>query len=151
MLPSPARRALDRYLESLELERGLSRHTVAGYGADLRRLEQALRGTDHDLLTAGRPELALHALDAAWELCPTEEPRRAAFTCALEVHCDLGNYEIAETIEREQYERSVDDRFARAALRLYSALSRITDLDIHYARRAHYIALLNGRELSAAD
>lgn len=111
----------------------------------------ALVGLASDLRRAGRPELALHALDAAWELCPTEEPRRAAFTCALEVHCDLGNYEIAETIEREQYERTVDDRFALAALRLYSTLSRITDLDIHYARRAHYIALLNGRELSAAD
>ena len=59
----------------------------------------ALVGLASDLRRAGRPELALHALDAAWELCPTEEPRRAAFTCALEVHCDLGNYEIAETIE----------------------------------------------------
>lgn len=111
---------------------------------------RALVGLASDLRRAGRPELALHALDAAWELCPTEDPRRAAFTCAIEVHCDIGSYELAETIEREQAERSVDERFARAALRLYSALSRITDLDIHYARRAHYLAFLNGRELSAA-
>jgi hypothetical protein len=103
-----------------------------------------------DLRRAGRPDVALRALDAAWELCPTDEPRRAAFACAIEAHCDLGNYEVAETIEREQAERSVDDCFAHAALRLYSTLSRLTDLDIHYARRAHYIALLNGRELSAA-
>ena len=103
-----------------------------------------------DLRRAGRPDVALHALDAAWELCPTDGPRRAAFTCAIETHCDLGQYEIAETIEREQSVRSVDEAFARAALRLYSAVSRITALDIHYARRAHYVALLNGNELPAA-
>jgi hypothetical protein len=111
---------------------------------------RVLVGIASELRRAGRPDVALRALDAAWELCPTDEPRRAAFTCAIEAHCDLGQFEVAETIEREQAERSVDERFARAALRLYSALSRITDLDIHYARRAHYVALLNGRELSAA-
>jgi integrase/recombinase XerD len=51
---------LDRYLESLGLERGLSRHTVAGYACDLGRLESDLRRARSDLLLATRAELGAH-------------------------------------------------------------------------------------------
>lgn len=104
-----------------------------------------------DLRAAGRPKTALRALDAAWELRPSEEPRRAIFTVAVEAHCDLGQLADAEVVEREQAARSVDEPFARAALRLYSALSRMTGLDIHLARRAHYLSLLSGRPLPAVS
>jgi hypothetical protein len=100
-----------------------------------------------DLRARGRADVALRALDAAWELRPSEEPRRAIFTCAISAHCDLGQHVVAEVIEREQAARSIDDEFALAALRLYSALSRMTGLRIHYARRADYICLLHGRSL----
>ena len=93
----------------------------------------------------------MKALDAACELQPSDEVRRAAYACAIEAHCDLGQYIVAEVIEREQATRSVDDAFARAALRLYSALSRWTGFDSHLARRAHYISLLKGELARAAD
>jgi hypothetical protein len=100
-----------------------------------------------DLRALGRADVALRALDAAWELRPSEEPRRAIFTCAISAHCDLDQHIVAEVIEREQAARSMDDEFALAALRLYSALSRMTGSRIHYARRADYICLLAGRSL----
>lgn len=104
----------------------------------------------HDLRELGRPEVALRALDAAWELRPSEEPRRAIFTAAIHAHCDLGHHADAEVVEREQAGRSIDEHFALAALRLYSALSRMTGLDVHFARRAHYLSYLGGRLLPAA-
>jgi integrase/recombinase XerD len=58
---SPARRALDRYLEGLAVEQGLSPHTVAAYGRDLGRLARDLaERCGRDFLTAGREDLALH-------------------------------------------------------------------------------------------
>jgi hypothetical protein len=98
-----------------------------------------------DLRRYGRAAVALRALDAACELQPSDEVRRAAYTCAIEAHCDLGQYIVAEVIEREQATRSVDDAFARAALRLYSASSRWTGFDSQFARRAHYLSLIAGR------
>ncbi|HXG75509.1 MAG TPA: hypothetical protein VNJ53_02975 [Gaiellaceae bacterium] len=103
-----------------------------------------------DLRAAGRAETALRVLDAAWELRPSEDARRAVFTAAIQAHCDLDRHAVAEAVEREQAPRSVDAAFARAALRLYSALSRMTGLDTHHARRAHYLAYLAGAALPAA-
>jgi integrase/recombinase XerD len=60
--PPPAwKRALDRYLEGLSVERGLSDNTVAAYRNDLTRLGEGLaeRG-DRDLLTADAATLAAH-------------------------------------------------------------------------------------------
>ncbi|MEE2777683.1 MAG: site-specific tyrosine recombinase XerD [Acidobacteriota bacterium] len=54
------RRALDRYLESLAVERGLSPNTVSAYRRDLSRLGDALSAAGHDPLSAGQPELAAH-------------------------------------------------------------------------------------------
>jgi hypothetical protein len=106
----------------------------------------------HDLRDAGRPDAALRALDAAWELRPREDVRRTVFAAAVHAHCDLGQHADAEVVEREQAGRSIDEEFALAALRLYSALSRMTGLDVHFSRRAHYLAFLGGRfQLAGAD
>ena len=104
-----------------------------------------------DLRRYGRAAVALKALDAACEIQPSDEIRRAAYTCAIEAHCDLGQYIVAEVIEREQARCTVDDAFARAALRLYSALSRWTGFDSHFARRAYYISLLSGELAATGD
>jgi integrase/recombinase XerD len=63
--PVPAwRRALDRYLEGLTVERGLSRNTVDGYRNDLKRLGEALaKKGGRDLLTAEAPDLSAHMRD----------------------------------------------------------------------------------------
>jgi integrase/recombinase XerD len=63
--PVPAwQRALDRYLEGLAVERGLSQNTVAGYRNDLTRLGEALaKKGDRDLLTADAATLAAHQRD----------------------------------------------------------------------------------------
>ncbi len=57
------KRALDRYLESLAVERGLSRNTVDGYRRDLTRLGEALAKGGADLLTAGPADLSGHMRD----------------------------------------------------------------------------------------
>ncbi len=63
----PWRRALDRYLESLAVERGLSKNTVDGYRNDLSRLGEALaKKSDQggrDMLTAQAADLSAHMRD----------------------------------------------------------------------------------------
>ena len=60
----PWRRVLDRYLESLAVERGLSRNTVDGYRNDLSRLGEALaRKGGRDLLAALPADLSAHLRD----------------------------------------------------------------------------------------
>lgn len=54
------RRVLDRYLEHLAVERGLSRNTVLAYRADLARLGEALTKSGGDLLAADAQALAAH-------------------------------------------------------------------------------------------
>ncbi len=65
MTPAPPwRRVLDRYLESLEVERGLSRNTVDGYRNDLSRLGEALaKKGGRDLLAALPADLSAHMRD----------------------------------------------------------------------------------------
>jgi integrase/recombinase XerD len=60
--PVPAwRRVLDRYLESLAVERGLSRNTVDAYRNDLSRLGEALaRKGGRDFLVAVAADLSAH-------------------------------------------------------------------------------------------
>ncbi|MEM9598125.1 MAG: site-specific integrase, partial [Acidobacteriota bacterium] len=58
--PSPWRRLVDAYLDSLATERGLSRHTVAAYGRDLARLGADLEGRGIDPLVADAPVLQGH-------------------------------------------------------------------------------------------
>jgi integrase/recombinase XerD len=57
---APWKRVLDRYLEGLAVERGLSQNTVAGYRNDLSRLGEALAKRGGDMLSADAPELAGH-------------------------------------------------------------------------------------------
>ena len=63
--PVPAwKRAVDRYLEMLAVERGLSQNTVDAYRNDLSRLGEALaQKGDCDLLTADAATLAAHQRD----------------------------------------------------------------------------------------
>ncbi|MFL6197020.1 MAG: site-specific tyrosine recombinase XerD [Thermoanaerobaculia bacterium] len=56
-------RALDRYLEGLAVERGLSKNTVDGYRNDLKRLGEALAKKKKDLLTAQPADLSEHMRD----------------------------------------------------------------------------------------
>lgn len=56
----PADRALERYLDSLLVERGLSPNTVAAYRSDLRRLSTDLEKQKSDLLQADSGALATH-------------------------------------------------------------------------------------------
>ncbi len=53
-------RTLDRYLDGLLVERGLSRHTVDAYRRDLVRLAGNLEDTGNDLLTASVEQLGQH-------------------------------------------------------------------------------------------
>jgi integrase/recombinase XerD len=58
------KRALSLYLESLAVERGLSRNTIDGYRNDLTRLGEALaRKGGRDLLTAQASDLSAHMRD----------------------------------------------------------------------------------------
>ncbi len=53
-------RELERYLEALEVERGLSPHTVAAYRHDLERLRAELGKAKSDFLTADQAALSAH-------------------------------------------------------------------------------------------
>ena len=57
---SLSRRLLERYLESLTVERGLSDLTVEAYGRDLSRLARDLAAREESLATADRPALSAH-------------------------------------------------------------------------------------------
>ena len=60
----PWRRALDRYLESLAVERGLAKNTVDGYRNDLSRLGEGLaKKGGRDLLAAQAADLSAHMRD----------------------------------------------------------------------------------------
>ncbi|HVS62521.1 MAG TPA: site-specific tyrosine recombinase XerD [Thermoanaerobaculia bacterium] len=58
--PQPVRRALDRFLDAIEVERGLSRNTVDAYRRDLVRLAEDLERSGSSLEQAGPRELAAH-------------------------------------------------------------------------------------------
>ena len=57
---SESERTLDRYLDGLLVERGLSQHTVDAYRRDLRRLAGNLEDAGGDLLTAEVNQLGQH-------------------------------------------------------------------------------------------
>ncbi len=54
----PWHRALDRYLDSLAVERGLSKNTLAAYKSDLTRLGEGLAKAGADLLSARGEDLS---------------------------------------------------------------------------------------------
>src|SRR6187551_305750 len=57
---APWQRLVERYLESLALERGLSRNTVDAYRRDLARLGADLQGEGVELGGAGQEAVAAH-------------------------------------------------------------------------------------------
>ncbi len=57
---SESERTLDRYLDGLLVERGLSQHTVDAYRRDLRRLTSNVEDDGGDLLTAKVDQLSRH-------------------------------------------------------------------------------------------
>lgn len=61
--PSPWSRVLERFLDSLLLERGLSERTLQAYGGDIRRLCQSLEGKRQDPLEASQEQVASHLRD----------------------------------------------------------------------------------------
>jgi hypothetical protein len=79
------------------------------------------------LRRADRFDLALHLLDVADSLYPSEWPERAVFTCAIAVHCDRGDFRMAQTLGEEQFARSVDLKLFLAMARVYHALYRETE------------------------
>jgi integrase/recombinase XerD len=60
--PAPAAwsRTVERFLDSLLLERGLSERTIQAYGGDIRRLCQALEKKGKDPLVASQEQVATH-------------------------------------------------------------------------------------------
>jgi hypothetical protein len=99
-----------------------------------------------DLRALGRYDDALRALDVAWRLSPGERPERAAFTCAIAIHCDRDEHLLAETLERQLVGREIDLELGLACLRLYSELFTLTVADEHRARREFYRATVERLE-----
>lgn len=103
--------------------------------ADLRRLE--------------RYDDALRVLDLASELLGDPRSELAVYTCAIAVHCDRSEHEVAIKLERQVVAGGVDVKFGLACRRLYSELHAKTGDEEHRARRDSYRALVES--LEAAD
>ena len=82
----------------------------------------ALVGLAGDLARAGCYDEALQALDLAWHLSPGEAASSQLFACAIAIHCDCGEYELALKLERLFAERGIDLRLALAFQRLHAEL-----------------------------
>ena len=66
---------------------------------------------------------ALVFLDIADAQCADPEVIRAAFTCAIAIHCDEEAFELANTLCDEQRRRMpADERFLRAEIRARKCL-----------------------------
>jgi hypothetical protein len=77
-------------------------------------------------------------------------PEADAIAVAGDVVIRLLAHEIWFKIEREQAERSVDVKLARACARLYSELYAVTEDDLHRNRRDAYIAAIDSMEAERA-
>ncbi len=89
-----------------------------------------------------RYDEALQALDLACELAPGERAELAVFACAIAIHCDVGEYELAVKLERSFAERGIDLRLALACLRLYAELAEATGGARYRERRDFYRAFV---------
>jgi hypothetical protein len=89
-------------------------------------------------------------LDIASSLSPGFDAERAIFTCAIAVHCDRREYKVAAKLERQQAERSIDLKFARACARLYSELYGESEDEGDRARRDAYVAAINSLDAEAS-
>ena len=75
-----------------------------------------------ELRAVRRYDEALQALDLACQLSPGEGAELAVYACAIAIHCDCRDYELAVMLEGLFAERGIDLTFALACLRLYSEL-----------------------------
>jgi hypothetical protein len=94
-----------------------------------------------DFRALGDLDAALRLLDTAWQARPGGRAERAIFTVAVAVHCDAGRHEVAETLAREQSERSTDALFAMAAARVHAELWAASGLEEHALSRDRFLAL----------
>jgi hypothetical protein len=100
-----------------------------------------------DLRVLERYDEALFVLDTAWlQLEASEHAELAMFTCAIAIHCDREDLDIALKLERDLADRP-DLKFARACLRLYTDLCGETEDDLHRARRELYRSLVETLEV----
>jgi hypothetical protein len=120
------------------------RAVEAACGASVEERAIALVALARDLRRIAEARLALSVLDIVCSLEPSQETQRSAYTCAIALHCDLGQHDRARSIEREQARRSIDRDFARAALRLYKEVARVTGEDEARGFAAMYAAVLAG-------
>jgi integrase/recombinase XerD len=116
-----ARLALD-FLAYLELERGLSRNTLAAYSSDLSQLREFLAQRGVGVLEARHGELAafLAALAAGSE----ERPPVAPATLQRKVACLRSFYRHLRREELLQHDPTADLRGPRPTQRLPAVLSR---------------------------
>ncbi len=91
-----------------------------------------------ELRALRRYDDALQALDLACQPSPGEGAELAVFACAIAIHCDVGEYELAVKLERSFAERGIDLRFALVSLRLYSELFEATGDEPCGERRDFY-------------
>lgn len=150
---------LDRDLHQRAAELGHERRQ-ANLVARAVELAHATRADDRawglvrlaaDLRALERYDEALYVLDLAWQLSPSERPELATFTCAIAIHCDREDHDIAVKLERDFADRVVDFKFGRACLRLYSELYAMTEADVHRARRESYRSLVDLLESEAEE
>jgi tetratricopeptide (TPR) repeat protein len=125
-----------------------SLEVAAAGGVDVRAW--ALVRAAGQLRALRRYDEALQALDLACQLSPGERAELAVFACAIAIHCDVGEYELAVKLERSFAERGIDLRLSLVCLRLYSELYALTRDERHRERRDFYRAFVELLDTSAA-
>ena len=97
-----------------------------------------------------RYDEALQALDLACQLSPGESAELAVFACAIAIHCDVREYELAVKLERSFTERGIDLRLALACIRLYDDLFTASGYEPYRERRDFYRAFVDLLDAFAA-
>ncbi|MGH3005428.1 MAG: hypothetical protein ACRDOS_05905 [Gaiellaceae bacterium] len=110
----------------------------------LTRLAAALR-------EAGELDLALTTVRVAGELNPSGWPARALCTCAVAVHCDRGDPEVAVALGEEQMKRSFDERLLHVMVRAYSEALEATGREDYREKWERISALLDAGRLPVSN
>ncbi len=79
----------------------------------------------------GQYDVALRVLDAAVALDASDETTRAAYVCAMGLHADRGELEVARTIGEQLRRDSVDVFLLKVLARVYYELWRSTSVEIY--------------------
>jgi hypothetical protein len=85
---------------------------------------------------------ALRALDVAARLPAEHRAELAIYTCAIAIHCDRSEHDVAVELERQVVAAGVDRKFGFACLRLYSELFAASEDEEYGVRRDSYRALV---------